>query len=45
MDKMGEQFDSINYTWSGASKIGVGIHRKDTLVTNRGKVTPTRLPE
>jgi hypothetical protein len=45
MDKVREQFDSIDDTWSGPSKIGVGIHRKDTLVTNRGKVTPTRSPE
>ena len=45
MDKMREQFDTVDYTRARTRKIGVCIHGKDTLVTNGRKFTPTGLPE
>ena len=45
MDEMREKFDAVDYTRARTRKIGVRIHGKDTLVTNGGKFTPTRLPE
>lgn len=45
MKKVREQFNTVDYTWPRPREVGVGIHGKDTLVTNRGKTTPTWLLE